>query len=69
MKYADLFRHGYGLVDVDAERVQGEIWHVPTVDVVTDAQQFSAGFVNESGANGLRPASGPSPARSGPDPA
>jgi len=69
MKYVDLYRRGYGLVDVDAERVQGEIWHVPTVDVVTDAQQFSAGFVNESGANGLRAASGPSPARSGTDPA
>lgn len=69
MKYVDLYRRGYGLIDVDAERVQGEIWHVATVDAPNGSQSYSAGFVTLAGANGLQPAAGPSPARSAADPA
>ncbi len=69
MKFVDLYQRGYGLVDADAERVQGEIWHVPTVDSPAQGEQYSAGFVDASGANGLQPAGGPSPNRTAADPA
>jgi alkaline phosphatase D len=69
MKYIDLYRRGYVLVDADRERVQGEIWHVPTIDVPSPGETYSAGFVNLAGANGLQAASGPSASRSNADPA
>lgn len=69
MKYVDLYRRGYVLVDADAERVQGEVWHVPTVDARNPGETFSAAFVNLAGANGLRPAAVPSASRDEFDPA
>jgi alkaline phosphatase D len=69
MKYVDLYRRGYVLIDADRERVQGEIWHVPTVDASNPGESFSAGFVNLAGANGLQLASGPSQERTSADPA
>jgi len=60
MKYLDLYQRGYVLVDADRDRVQGEIWHVATIDAPTATETFSAGFENLAGANGLRTASGPS---------
>lgn len=69
IKYVDLHRRGYVLVDADAERVQGEIWHVPTVDAPSGGETMSAAFVSELGANALKPAPGPSPSRAGAEPA
>jgi alkaline phosphatase D len=69
MKYVDLYRRGYVLVDADRERVQGEIWHVPTVDGPSAGETYSAGFVNLAGANGLQVASGSSPSRKEAEPA
>jgi alkaline phosphatase D len=69
MKYVDLYRRGYVLIDADHERVQGEVWHVPTVDAQNPGETYSAGFSNVAGANGLQAASGPSPERASSDPA
>jgi alkaline phosphatase D len=69
IKYVDLYRRGYVLVDADRERVQGEIWHVPSIDVPSPGETYSAGFVNLAGANGLQAASGPSPSMGDADPA
>lgn len=69
MKYVDLYRRGYVLVDADRARVQGEIWHLPTIEVSSPGETYSAGFVNPTGANALDAASGPSPSRSNADPA
>jgi alkaline phosphatase D len=69
MKYVDLRRRGYGLIDADHERVQGEIWHVDRVDLPSAVESFAKGFVNPAGANGLQPATGPTRARAAPDPA
>ncbi|HSN71874.1 MAG TPA: hypothetical protein VLT59_10195, partial [Steroidobacteraceae bacterium] len=33
MKYIDLFQRGYVLLDVDAERVQGEWYYTPDITV------------------------------------
>jgi alkaline phosphatase D len=69
MKYVDLYRRGYILVDADHERVQGEVWHVPTIDALSAGETFSAGFVSAVDDNALMPAAGPSPARSVAEPA
>lgn len=69
MKYVDLYRRGYVLVDADHERVQGEIWHVPTIDSVSAGESFSAGFISAVDDNALTPAAAPSPARSAVEPA
>ena len=69
MKYIDLYRRGYVLVDADHDRVQGEIWHVDTVDAPSAAQVFSAGFANAAGANGLQPVDTASPDRAAAEPA
>lgn len=69
MKYIDLEKRGYVLLDIDGERVQGEVYHVGTVDAIDGSETLAAAFVNVAGANGLQPASGPTPARAAPDPA
>jgi alkaline phosphatase D len=63
MKYVDLYQRGYVLMDADADRVQGEIWHVATVDAPSSGETFSAGFVNRAGANGLQSVGAPSASR------
>ena len=55
MKYAELNKRGYVLLDIDRERVQGEFWHVATVDSPSRDETLAAAFVNEAGANRLQP--------------
>lgn len=69
MKYIDLYRRGYVLLDVTHERVQGEVYHVPTVDSGVDGETLSAVYVNEAGRNFLQPGTDASPARPAPAPA
>ena len=69
MKYAELNKRGYVLLDIDHERVQGEFWHVATVDSPSREETLAAAFVNEAGANRLQPVSRATAARSGADPA
>jgi alkaline phosphatase D len=69
MKYVDLWRRGYVLLDVTHERVQGEVWHVPTIDARAAGEVLSAAYVNEAGRNFLQPAAGASAARAAPPPA
>jgi alkaline phosphatase D len=69
MKYAELNKRGYVLLDIDRERVQGEFWHVATVDAPSRTEVLAAAFVNEAGANGLKPEVSASAARAAPEPA
>jgi alkaline phosphatase D len=69
MKYAELNKRGYVLLDIDRERIQGEFWHVATVDAPSREETLAAAFVNEAGANRLQPVSTASPARLEIDPA
>jgi alkaline phosphatase D len=69
IKYLDFVQRGYILMDVTRERVQGEIYHVPTVDVRADGEKLAAAFVSESHRNGLQQVTGATPARSAADPA
>lgn len=69
MKFAELNKRGYVLLDVDAERVQGEFWHVATVDSKSRVEALAAAFVNEAGANRLQPVTSASAARVAAEPA
>ena len=69
MKFAELNKRGYVLLDIDHERVQGEFWHVATVDSVSRVETLAAAFVDEAGTNRLQPVSAATPARAGADPA
>ena len=70
LKYVELTRRGYGVLDVTRERVQGEIWHVEAIDRPTRSEQLAAAYVTVAGSAGLTPAAGASAPRALPaDPA
>lgn len=56
MKYIDLFRRGYGVLDITAERSQCEIYHVATIDAKDVGEQLAGVFVSERDNNVVRPA-------------
>jgi alkaline phosphatase D len=53
LKYIELFKRGYGVLDLTHERAQSEIYHVDTIDAKTDNEQLSAVFVSEAGNQSL----------------
>lgn len=59
MKYADLDRHGYYLLDVDGCRAQCDFYFVDRIDTPTTVQNFGAGLKANCGDNHLTVASGP----------
>jgi len=69
MKYAELNKRGYVLLDLDRERIQGEFWHVATVDAPSREETLAAAFINEAGANRLQPTATASAARQEIEPA
>jgi alkaline phosphatase D len=69
MKYVELHKRGYVLLDIDRERVQGEFWHVATVDSPSRDEVMAAALVNVAGDNRLQSAPGMSAARGAADPA
>jgi alkaline phosphatase D len=54
MKYIELYRRGYGVLDLNLERVQCEIYHIATVDAKSDQEQLAAVMVSEAGNNLVR---------------
>jgi alkaline phosphatase D len=69
VKYVELHRRGYVLLDIDAERVQGEFWHVASVDAPSREEVMSTALVNVAGDNRIQPAAGMSAARTATEPA
>jgi alkaline phosphatase D len=55
MKYINLYRRGYGVLDVSRERAVCEVYHVATVDTPSSAQELAAVFVSEAGNNVVKP--------------
>ena len=53
MKFIELNKRGYVVVDINRDRVQSEWWHVPTIRERTDAQSLAASLTSASGANHL----------------
>lgn len=60
LRYIDLQRRGYGLLDLTPERVQGEIWHLDTVATPSRTEWMSAAFFSEPGDGRLHPTVTPS---------
>jgi len=54
IKYIDLFRRGYGVLDLNHERALCEIYHVATVDAKSDQEQLAKVMVSEVGNNLVR---------------
>jgi alkaline phosphatase D len=57
MKYIELYRRGYGVLDVNRERVQAEIYHLATIESRGSEERLAAAFVSRAGDNALVPAS------------
>jgi alkaline phosphatase D len=49
VRWVDLVHHGYVLLDVDRERVQGDWYHVDFVDNAGAAESFAKGFATKHG--------------------
>jgi alkaline phosphatase D len=56
LKYINLDKRGYMLIDADASRCVCEWWHVDTVASVSNVQTFATAFQVVDGANRLSPA-------------
>jgi alkaline phosphatase D len=68
VRYLDFVQRGYAVLDVTADRAQGEIYHV-TVENRNANELFAAAFVSESHRNGLQPVSSPTSPKTAADPA
>jgi alkaline phosphatase D len=55
IKYLELHKRGYCILDVTRDRAQCEIYHLPTVSVRDGGQQLAAVFASEAGNNALKP--------------
>jgi alkaline phosphatase D len=56
IKYVDLYRRGYTLVDIDAERIQAEWYHVATIQERRADEELAATLTVASGTNHWLPA-------------
>jgi alkaline phosphatase D len=56
MKWLELHKRGYGILDVTRERAQCEYYHLPTVSVRDNRQELAAVYASEAGNNALKPA-------------
>jgi alkaline phosphatase D len=55
LKYVQLTRRGYLLMDVNRDRVVGEWWYVDTVASPSNVESFATAFEVRTGENRLRP--------------
>ncbi len=54
MKYIDLESHGYVLLDITPERLQGQFWYVDTITQPSTAERLAAAFETRAGHNRLQ---------------
>lgn len=55
LKYVELTRRGYLLLDITPQRVSGEWWYVDTVLAKSTGQSFGAALQTPDGSNRLEP--------------
>jgi alkaline phosphatase D len=55
IKYVELHKRGYGILDVTRERAQCELYHLSTVSVRDERQELAAVYASEAGNNALKP--------------
>lgn len=53
IRYADLSRHGYLLLDLTPERIQGEWWYSETIATSSAVETLGAAYASVDGANHL----------------
>mgnify|MGYP001156489054 FL=1 len=58
IKYVDLQRHGYVLLDITHDRTQAEWWYVPGITARSHEEYLGRAYVVEAGSNTLTPAGG-----------
>ncbi|MGH9265615.1 MAG: alkaline phosphatase D family protein, partial [Acidimicrobiales bacterium] len=61
LRLADLDRHGYVVIDLTPERLQGDWWHLDTISRRDRAERWGGGWWLADGSVGLRPADAPAP--------
>ncbi|MDX2178476.1 MAG: alkaline phosphatase D family protein [Bryobacteraceae bacterium] len=64
VKYVNLTKRGYLLVDIDRDRAQGEWYHLATVATRSLEQSFAKGYLTASGSSALTVAAAPAPTKS-----
>jgi alkaline phosphatase D len=69
MRYVDLTQRGYGVLDLTPDRVQGEFWHVDTVERHSRNERLASAMYTQRDRPGLVAASGASQPKLAPDPA
>ena len=57
VKYVELFRRGYMLVDIDKDRAQAEFYHVATITERKAEEEFARALQTANGVSRLTPAS------------
>lgn len=55
IKWAELHKRGYGVLDVTRDRAQCEYYHLPTVSERDNRQQLAPVYASEAGNNALKP--------------
>lgn len=55
IKWAELHKRGYGILDVTRDRAQCEFYHLPTVSERDNRQELAAVYASEAGNNVLKP--------------
>ncbi len=65
LRWMELTRNGYLVLDVDADRVQADWWFVATIDAVSDDEEYGASWATSTAANRLAEASAPTQDRPG----
>jgi alkaline phosphatase D len=55
IKWAELHKRGYGILDVTRDRAQCEYYHLPTVSERDNRQELAAVYASEAGNNALKP--------------
>jgi len=69
VKFVELSRRGYGILDLNRDRAQGEIYHVSNVNARGGGEQLAAAFATERDRNFLEAVTAPAPAAVRADPA
>lgn len=54
MKYVELHKRGYGVLDVTRDRAQCEFYHLPTVSERDNRQELAVVYASEAGNNALK---------------
>lgn len=54
MNYIDLESHGYVLLDITPERLQGQFWYVDTITEPSTSERLAAAFETRAGDNRLQ---------------